>query len=65
MKSREQWLEEAELFVENWNSTSDEVLAFEDVFQEVREGWSAEVDYDGTPEEYARELWDAIQSVGE
>lgn len=65
MKNREMWMDEAREFVENWNSTSDEVITFEDVLREVREEWSAEVNYDGTPEEYACELWDAIQSVEE
>lgn len=65
MKNREMRMDEAREFVENWNSTSDEVITFEDVLREVREGWSAEVNYDGTPEEYASELWEAIQSAEE
>lgn len=61
MKAREAWIEEARDFVENWTATSDETITFEDVLSEVRDGWSDEVNYDGTPEEYARELFGYIE----
>lgn len=65
MKNREMWMDEAREFVGNWKFTSDQGITFEDVLHEVTEGWSAEVNYNGTPKEYACELWDAIQSVEE
>ena len=61
MKAREAWIEEARDFVENWTATSDEAITFEDVLSEVRDGWSDEVNYDETLEEYARELFGYIE----
>lgn len=61
MKTREAWIDEARSFVENWMATSVEAITFEDVLDEVKDGWSDEVNYDGTPEEYARELFGYIE----
>ena len=61
MKARVAWIEEARDFVENWTATSDEAITFEDVLSEVKDGWSDEVNYDGTTEEYARELFGYIE----
>ena len=61
MKTREAWIDEARYFVENWTATSDEAITFEDVLSEVKDGWSDEVNYGGTPEEYARELFGYIK----
>ena len=63
MKTREAWIEEAENFVAEWNATSDEEITLEDVLAEVKDGWNENVNYDGTPEEYAGELFRYIEDI--
>lgn len=62
MKTREQWMEEAELFVAEMEAVNEEITA-ERVLEEVKAGWSDEVNYDGTPEEYADELMGYIEKI--
>lgn len=63
MKTRENWIEEAELFVAEWTATSNEKITLEDVLAEVKDGWSEDINYDGTPEEYAEELFGYIEEI--
>lgn len=60
MKTREAWIDEAREFVGNWTQTSDEPITYEDVLMETKQGWDDGVNFDGTPEEYAEELWGFI-----
>ena len=62
MKTREQWMDEAELFVTEMKAVHEEITA-ERVLEEVKAGWSDEVNYDGTPEEYADELMGYIEKI--
>ena len=63
MKAREAWIDEARNFVENWAATSDAAITFDDVLSEVRDGWSEDVNYDGSPEEYSEELFHYIKEI--
>lgn len=65
MKTREAWIDEARLFIENWTQTSEEPITLEVVLIETRDGWSEDVNYDGTPEEYAEELFEYIKEENE
>lgn len=65
MKQREAWIDEAREFVDNWTQTSDEPITYEDVLMETKWGWGEDTNYDGTPEEYAKELWEFIQEESE
>ena len=62
MKTREQWIDEAELFISEMESAGAEITP-ETVLEEVKAGWSDEVNFDGTPEEYADELMDYIKKA--
>lgn len=64
MKTREMWIEEAENFI-YWMKEAgrENEINLETVLEEVKDGWSEEVNYDGTPEEYAKELFDYIQDL--
>jgi len=62
MKTREMWIEEAENFI-YWMKEAgrENEINLKTVLEEVKDGWSEEVNYDGTPEEYAEELFGYIQ----
>ncbi len=64
MKTREMWIEEAENFI-CWMKEAgrDNEINLETVLEEVKDGWSEDVNYDGTPEEYAEELFGYIQDL--
>ena len=64
MKRRSEWLDEAENFIYEMKAAGREnEINLETVLEEVKDGWSEEVNYDGTPEEYAKELFDYIQDL--
>ena len=64
MKTREMWIGEAENFIYEMKAADREnEINLETVLEEVKDGWSEEVNYDGTPEEYAEELFDYIQEL--
>ena len=64
MKTREVWIEEAENFIYEMKAADREnEINLETVLEEVKDGWSEDVNYDGTPEEYAEELFDYIQEL--
>ena len=64
MKTREMWIEEAENFI-YWMKEAgrENEINLETVLEEVKDGWSEDVNYDGTPEEYAGELFEYIQDL--
>lgn len=64
MKTREMWIEEAGNFI-YWMKEAgrDNEINLETVLEEVKDGWSEDVNYDGTPEEYAEELFGYIQDL--
>ena len=64
MKTRETWIEEAENFI-YWMKEAgrENEINLETVLEEVKDGWSEDVNYDGTPEEYAKELFGYIQDL--
>ncbi len=64
MKTREMWVEEAEEFI-YWMKKSgrENEINLGSVLEEVKAGWSEEVNYDGTPEEYAEILFGYIQDL--
>ena len=61
MKTRQQWKDEARLFISEMSAVEEEITS-ERVLEEVLGGWSDEVNYDGTPEEYAETLWSYIEA---
>ena len=64
MKTREVWIEETENFIYEMKAAGREnEINLETVLEEVKAGWSEDVNYDGTPEEYAEELFDYIQEL--
>ena len=64
MKRRSEWLDEAENFIYEMKAAGREnEINLETVLEEVKDGWSEEVNYDGTPEEYAKGLFDYIQDL--
>lgn len=64
MKRRSEWLDEAENFIYEMKAAGREnEINLETVLEEVKAGWSEDVNYDGTPEEYATELFGYIEEL--
>lgn len=64
MKRRSEWLDEAENFIYEMKAAGREnEINLGTVLEEVKDGWSEEVNYDGTPEEYAKELFGYVQDL--